>query len=364
MKSLLLLFLLTGLVGKPLPQWKAGELDIHAINSARGECTFFILPDGTTMVADAGDTGDVSPKKYSKVAPKPDGTTCPAKVYADYMRHFLPAVSRDSIDCFILTHYHSDHMNGVTSLYSMLPFRRILDRSYPDYSDAVRTGGTALDYSFYSDFVSEKVAHEGLKAERFDVGSDSQLGLVHKPDRKFRITNYAAGGYAWDGRKSVDCHATRENAMSCAFLVQYGPFEYWTSGDNNWKELIECTSKAIGHRIEAMKCLHHMSNPEQVKIENDILHPQVIITQSFFVRKIQPHQKVIEDIGDGQDLFFTNIDGSLVTSFPDIYSKCKAIGGHFVIRVCKGGKKFYVYQLDDTSSDYTVKAVYGPYNSN
>ena len=35
--------------GTPLPPWQEGCLDIHAINSGRGECTFFILPDGTTL---------------------------------------------------------------------------------------------------------------------------------------------------------------------------------------------------------------------------------------------------------------------------------------------------------------------------
>ena len=207
------------------------------------------------------------------------------------------------------------------------------------------------------------MAHRGLNAERFQVGSSSQITPLHGRTPGLRVTNYAAGGYAWDGGKVVDCHATRENALSCAFLLEYGPFEYWTSGDNNWRELIECTTRAIGHRIEAMKCFHHMSNLKEVMMENDVLRPQVIVTQSFYVRDIQPHQGVIGKLGDGQDLFFTNIDESLVCSHPGTYSKAKAIGGHFVIRVKKGGKRFYVYQLDDTSSQYIVKAVFGPYRS-
>ena len=42
-------------IGKVLPAWKEGYLDIHAINTGQGECTFFILPDGTTMLVDAGE---------------------------------------------------------------------------------------------------------------------------------------------------------------------------------------------------------------------------------------------------------------------------------------------------------------------
>ena len=41
------------IVGKPLPLWTEGCLDIHHINTGRGESAFYILPDGTTMLIDA-----------------------------------------------------------------------------------------------------------------------------------------------------------------------------------------------------------------------------------------------------------------------------------------------------------------------
>ena len=60
-------------IGKPLPKWQEGYLDIHHINSARGECTFYILPDGTTMLVDAGETTlDIPPRpNSSRPAPLP-----------------------------------------------------------------------------------------------------------------------------------------------------------------------------------------------------------------------------------------------------------------------------------------------------
>ena len=36
------------------PGWRAGELDIHFIHTGVGEQTFFIFPDGTTMLLDSG----------------------------------------------------------------------------------------------------------------------------------------------------------------------------------------------------------------------------------------------------------------------------------------------------------------------
>ncbi|WP_157830451.1 hypothetical protein [Siphonobacter sp. SORGH_AS_0500] len=36
-------------------EWREGYLDIHHINTGRGNSTFFLFPDGTTLLWDAGD---------------------------------------------------------------------------------------------------------------------------------------------------------------------------------------------------------------------------------------------------------------------------------------------------------------------
>jgi hypothetical protein len=41
--------------GERYPGWRPGELDIHFIQTGVGEQTFFIFPDGTTMLLDCGD---------------------------------------------------------------------------------------------------------------------------------------------------------------------------------------------------------------------------------------------------------------------------------------------------------------------
>ena len=53
-------------VGAPLTPWSEGELDIHTISTGRGECLFFIMPDGTTMVVDAGEFSRVT-SEYANV---------------------------------------------------------------------------------------------------------------------------------------------------------------------------------------------------------------------------------------------------------------------------------------------------------
>lgn len=56
MKTIALLVLLSSCIcgyaqelGRPLPPWKQGMLDLHHINTGRGDEAFYILPDGTTF---------------------------------------------------------------------------------------------------------------------------------------------------------------------------------------------------------------------------------------------------------------------------------------------------------------------------
>ena len=354
-------------IGEPLPAWEEGCLDIHAINTGRGECTFFVLPDGTTMMVDAGDMFKYKTVKYACVPQKPSEDVRPCDVFSEYARHFLPEESRDSLDYFILTHFHGDHMGlkagyGVMGVYSELPFRMLSDRAYPDY-DSCRVSDSSKNLDNYIPFVEGAVAG-GMKAEKFEVGSSSQFVLRHAPEKyDFRIVNYSANGVAWNGSELVDSGADRENSLSCAFKMSYGAFDYWTSGDNNSITQIKAMAPSVG-QVEAMKCMHHMSNPEAIFPEQEMLAPQVVVTQSFYVREIQPHQDVIRELSSSRDMFFTNVADSLDRAQPELYSCCKSKSGHIVIRVSPGGSEYNVYILKDTDFSYEVLAKFGPYKCN
>ena len=367
-------------VGKALPAWEEGVLDIHAVNSGRGECTFFIMPDGTTLVVDAGDMFGYKNASYDNVPARPNSTAIPYETYAKYMLNFLPT-GHNNLDYLLVTHYHGDHVGnmssgtrtkdaeggyilaGVTGLYSQLPFKTIIDRSYPDYSQTAMTSDvTKMD--FYTSFIDYNVKNRGLKAEKFKIGTDQQIVSNYKKNGSYpdwKVFGYARGGVYWDGSAEINKNMTAENAMSCAFLLSYGKFDYFTSGDLNNNNVCSPVAQQIGKRIEAEKCQHHMSNASPYGVEYDVYQAQVVVTQSFYVRTVQPEQAIIKGYAATQDMFFTNIDDSLTSASPDIYNPCKGINGHVVIRVASGGDKFYVYMLDDTDYEYKVKSIHGPY---
>ena len=99
----------------PFPKWEKGYLDIHHINTGRGNCAFLIFPDGTTMMIDAGDfDGKEYAAKYAPMhaAPIfPDSSYTPGSSIINYVTNLL---GKDVvIDYFLLTHFHSDHYGDV-----------------------------------------------------------------------------------------------------------------------------------------------------------------------------------------------------------------------------------------------------------
>ncbi|MBQ5410256.1 MAG: MBL fold metallo-hydrolase, partial [Bacteroidales bacterium] len=97
--------------GKVLPRWQKGWLDIHSINGGRGESLFYIFPDGTTMLVDAGGSlpEEDYPLKPPGVPSKPSKDISSGRVVTDYVRHFSPCVSRKTIDYLMVSHFHGDH---------------------------------------------------------------------------------------------------------------------------------------------------------------------------------------------------------------------------------------------------------------
>lgn len=382
-------------VGSPLPLWSEGYLDIHAISSGRGECTFYILPDGTTLLVDAGEADFAS---EAAVPAKPDAATRPYRVYGNYIRHFLPT-GHGTIDWCAPSHFHVDHIghskfatetssdgyriSGLTGVYSMVPFDRVLDRGYPYYkNDASITPPEGAFVDDWIAFVKWGVDNKRIEADRFRAGEE-QITLVQDKARypDLRILNIVANGDAWNldtatGKGHVvKGSAASANAASCGFHLTYGKFDYIACGD-----LVSAPQNRMAYYyrdfipkggLEAFKANHHLSsNSWGSQMQNCEFSPRVIVCQSF--SNYQPDIPLLTGIVDGsfnthhytweKDIFCTSAHPAAVAANATLYNNVAGTEGHVVIRVLPGGDKFYVYVLDDTDFEYRIKSIHGPYS--
>ena len=213
--------------GSTLPMWQEGWLDIHAINTGRGESFWFIFPDGTTMLLDASGSlpQETHPLDPPGCISRPSPDISAGRVIIDYVNHFMPDVANGKVDYFMLSHYHGDHMGAwrakpekygigvhpeggfelisLGEVASELPIGTLIDRGpYDDRpsKDYFTKDGIPRyeDYLRMAEWCNKTY---GTVHERLKVGYDDQIVLKHHPEKypDFKVMNLAAGGYVWTG---------------------------------------------------------------------------------------------------------------------------------------------------------------------
>lgn len=389
-------------VGEPLPPWAEGQLDIHHINTGLGESSFFVLPDGTTLLLDAGAI--VSPSPLN-LPPKPDGTRAPGEWIARYILDALRAAPEKKVDYAVLSHFHEDHMgsvgrtgrrsalgdyllSGITEVADYVPFGKLVDRDWPgyDWPEAIEDAKMAN----YRKFERWQIENRGMVVERFEPGRNDQLKLCRRPGAypNFEIRNIAANGRLWTGvganTRSLFPRLSdlardnypSENKCSIAFRVSYGSFDYFTGGDLDvrdvetaspseyWKD-IETPVAMVTGPVEALKANHHGNYDANSASFLAILRPRVVVidTRRSGQPAINVYRRMISTATypGPRDIFATNVSEATTGAYS--VEKLKSTQGHVVIRVQPGGASYFVCILDDADELRRVKSVWGPYRS-
>lgn len=391
-------------VGTPLPAWSKGELDIHHINTGRGDALFFVLPDGTTLMEDF--SGKTVEKPPFSLPTRPDASRPPGEWVARYVQRTLPEGAK-GIDYALISHFHGDHMgaivkdsplakngayrlSGITEFAEHLPIAKVLDRGWPDYAYPAPLEDATV--SNYRKFLAWQIAHRKLQVERFAPGRNDQIALLHAAGAypTFEIRNLYSNGIVWSG----EGQGTRnlfpplssigkddypiENTLSNAFVIHYGKFDYFSGGDmsNNaaetvsnppaWKDVEAAVGRLVGP-VDAMKANHHGSwdansisflaalQPRVVVVTaRGEGHPAVNTWKHLTSTKVWPGER---------DIFVTNVGPATAQTSYGILDDAKSSQGHVVIRVAPGGGSYRVFVIDDGDERMRIKAVFGPYQS-
>jgi glyoxylase-like metal-dependent hydrolase (beta-lactamase superfamily II) len=381
-----------------LEPWKPGTLDIHHLAYGRGNSTFVLCPDATTILIDAGTTEDSLDVSSPQ---RPNADIRPGEWIARYILRQMGAAGRRNLDYFLLTHLHPDHLGdlgpgnprspkgdyrltGVMDVDARVPIGKLIDRGFPEYSyPAPQEAPFALNYLAYV----KSRRQLGEACERIQVGRRDQIRLIHEPGRYpgFVVRNVAGNGEVWTGvndgtrqyfpelQKLRKEDFPTENMCSIAIRVTYGKFDYFTGGDltsdaeetdEPWRDIETPVARASG-QVEVAVANHHAYfdavGPNFVRS----LQPRVFIIPAWYVAhpSIQPlHRMFSQELYKGdRDVYATSVMAANRVVNNQFMSKLKSLEGHVVVRVAPGGGEFRVIVCDNADDSDRVKAVSDPH---
>ena len=402
--SLLCLMLIAGgaraqAVGEVSPAWTPGTLDIHQISTGRGNAAFFILPDGTTMLVDAGEIAGNRPRL---APPRPDDSRPAGEWLTRYIRRANQHGSSPRIDYALLTHFHGDHMGavrddlemsesgsyrltGITRVGEEIPIRKMLDHGWPDYS--YPSPHDNANVKNYRAFLEWQMRNNGLVPERFQPGRNDQIVLVNSPEKypSFEVRIIMANGEIWTGVASTTRHhfpplsaantvRPTENMSSLGLRLSYGSFDYFTGGDipgivlegqPGWYDVETPVAQAVGP-VEVSVLNHHGYMDSMNATFVATLRPRVWILPVW--ESAHPTHRAYYRLQSTflypgpRDMFATNMHEANRVVVVGL-DRLKSDRGHIVVRVAPGGERYHVIIVDDSAETHKVTAIHGPYES-
>lgn len=401
-------------IHKQLPSWEEGMMDIHHINTGRGDAAFAILPDGTTLLIDAGDMSETHPRTLSaRNAPRLPNTNKTAPEWiVDYIHQFFPKGYKKQLDYALITHYHDDHfgeldslrlkaasgdyrLTGITEVGNKFPIHKVLDRGFtypinlrnPEIQNQERfqndAYGMVPTLKNYWTFQAAEQTRNGLVHEQLIPGQNNQIALVNKAKKyhNFNIRNIAVNGTVWTGVGNDTLalfskgEYPGENNLSTCIKINYGKFDYFTGGDISGVNGIGATddnsveshiAPVIG-AVDVATLNHHGNRDSQNDVYVRTLRPRVWIQQNW--SSDHPGDEVLrritsKELYPGERDIFSNV---MLQANKDVIggrlNQYKSQNGHIVLRVYPNGNTYAIFVLDDTTDKREITAKFGPYEA-
>ena len=205
------------------------QLRIYFVDVEGGASTLIAAPNGQIIVVDAGFPGARDAGRIAKV-----------------LQDELHATT---IDYFITTHYHGDHIGGVPTLAGTFPISRFYDHG--------ATLEPSRDFDNYVTAAGNKRV-TGKPGDKLELG---ELKLTFVSSATEVIDPPLPPGAAnplCDTSTSKSATAGIENTESLGFLATFGKFKFVDLGDLTWniEQKLMCPTNRLGS-ADIYQVSHH-----------------------------------------------------------------------------------------------------------
>ena len=213
------------------------DLKIYFIDVEGGQCTLIVTPKGESMLVDTGWPGNNSrdAERIAVVAKK-------AKI--------------KQIDWLLITHYHTDHVGGITTLMDKMKVVNLIS-----HGTNTETGKGPAQLSKQYEEAKAKTKELIVKpGDRIPLaGLDIEV-ITARGDVMGKASSLArgAGDNALCGAATKKADDATENGRSIGFLLKFGEFRFLDLADLTWNKEMEvaCPLNKVG-KVDLYLTNHH-----------------------------------------------------------------------------------------------------------
>jgi competence protein ComEC len=232
-------------------------LDIYVSDVEGGKATLFVSPTGETVLMDSGNPG---PRDQERIAA------------------VLAAAGVTSLDYMLTTHYHVDHIGGMTELAKTVPIKTFVDHG-PTVEPKEQVNGFQAAYAeLYG-----KARHLIVKAgDKLPIGG-VDWRIVTSAGKAIKTPLPGAGKanpYCADFKPRENLRDP-ENGQSVGSVITYGKFKTIDLGDLLWDNEFDlmCPNNPIGS-VDVYLVSHHGIDASGSSTLVHGLQPRVAVMQN------------------------------------------------------------------------------------
>ncbi|HUB83538.1 MAG TPA: MBL fold metallo-hydrolase [Bryobacteraceae bacterium] len=209
--------------------------DMYVIDTEGGHAVLYVSPAGESLLEDTGNPGTRDP---------------------DRIMDAIHAAGVTQIDHLILTHYHIDHVGGLTELAKRIPIKHFIDHG-ATVEAREQVPGFQKSYAALYGAAKHTVVKPGDKIPfaGVDVTVVTSAGqVIQTPLRGGGKPNPACAEF----KPRDESHVDPENPQSVGVVYTFGKFRTINLGDFTWnaEEKLMCPVNPIG-KVDVYLTSHH-----------------------------------------------------------------------------------------------------------